>query len=358
MNASAPSELPPTIPVSVITGFLGSGKTTLLSKLLRSPALSDAAVIINEFGEIGLDHQLVAASSDDIVLMSSGCLCCTIRGDLVNTLCSLFARRERGEVPRFRRVVIETTGLADPAPILHTLMDDSLVRSNYSLDGVITAVDALFGAQELDEHIESVKQVAMADRLVLTKTDLVDAPRVASLRSRILKLNPGATVLIADCGRIEPNELLDLGLYDPITKNAQIARWLRAQAYGPPPDGLHDHDHADPRSGNGHNRHDARIQAQCLVYDAPLDWRYFSPNLASLISRHAEKLLRVKGILNVAGEPGPVVVHGVQHQFQRLRLRAWPDDDRSSKLVLITRDLDRAFLAQWLQAHRLSGEQR
>ena len=338
----------PRIPVSVITGFLGSGKTTLLAHLLRDPAMSDAAVIINEFGEIGLDHQLVESSRDDVVVMSSGCLCCTIRTDLVDTLRSLHRRREAGEVSRFRRVLLETTGLADPAPVLHTLMNHPLLARWFALDGVITTVDALHGSGQLDQHPESVKQAAVADRLLLTKVDVAPPGEVARLRQRLLALNPGAAVFEVVQGRVDAGLLFDVGLYDPASKTSTVRDWLRAEAF------------ADVHADHGHhhhdvNRHDDRIRAHCLVYDRPLDWRYFSPNLASLVSRHAEKLLRVKGILHVAGEPLPVVVHGVQHQFQRMRLQAWPDGDRRSRLVVIARDLDRALLQDWLRDDRLAG---
>jgi G3E family GTPase len=344
------------IPVSMITGFLGSGKTTLLSRLLRKPEMGETAVIINEFGEIGLDHYLVESANDDIVMLSSGCLCCTVRNDLVDTLRSLYDRREKSEVTPFRRVLVETTGLADPAPILHMLMEDPFVRRHFRLDGVITTIDALYGMGQLDDHPESVKQAAVADRLILTKVDLASSAAMADLRARLQRLNPGASITAADHGEIEPGQLFGVGLYDPATKGADVARWLNAESYGGTMHSDHGHAHEHGR-GHAHdvNRHDARIRAHCLVFDEPIDWRYFSPNLASLVSRHADKLLRVKGVLNVAGEPAPIVVHGVQHQFVRLRLEAWPTDDRRSKLVLIVRDLDRDFLVGWLQAHALSG---
>jgi G3E family GTPase len=338
------------IPVSVITGFLGSGKTTLLAHLLQHPAMGDAAVIINEFGEIGLDHHLVESSRDDVMVMSSGCLCCTIRTDLVDTLRTLHGKRERGEVGAFRRVLVETTGLADPAPILHTLMNDPLVSRQYALDGVVTTVDALHGLKQLDEHMESLKQAAVADRLLLTKVDVAPAGEVAALRERLQRLNPGAPLIEVAQGRVDPAVLFDAGLYDPATKPAVVSEWLRAEAF----EDEHAHAHGHDPHHHDVNRHDARIRAHCLVFEQPLDWRYFSPNLASLVSRHAEKLLRVKGILNVRGETQPVVVHGVQHQFQRMRLQAWPGDDRRSKLVLITRDLDRALIEDWLRDDRLA----
>ncbi len=358
MSAPPAADAQAPIPVSVITGFLGSGKTTVLRHLLGQPGMSDAAVIINEFGEIGLDHQLVESSDDHIVLMSSGCLCCTIRNDLVDTLRDLYQRRQRGEVPRFRRVLVETTGLADPAPILHTLMEEPALSSVYRLDGVVTTVDAVFGVGQLDEHVESVKQAAVADRLIVTKTDLAGEAGLRRLVERLQRLNPAAPITIAVDGRVSPDLLFGAALGDPQAKAAAVRAWLNVEAYAGSaghrdPDGRHGrHEHA----GGDLARHDDRIRAYCLVFDEPLDWRYFSPNLASLVSRHAEKLLRVKGILNVAGEPLPVVVHGVQHQFQRMRLAAWPDADRRSKLVLITRDLSRELVAGWLRTDALSGD--
>ncbi len=333
------------IPASVITGFLGSGKTTLLSHILHRPEMRDAAVIINEFGEIGLDHHLVESSDDNIVLLSSGCLCCTVRSDLVETLQDLFERRERGEVNRFNRVLIETTGLADPAPILHTLMDDAFVRRHFRLDGVLTTVDVLHALGQFGEHPESVKQVAVADRLILTKRDLVADSTISNLRKHLGAINPGAPITVADHGEIDPGQLFNVGIYDPASKGAEVTSWINAEAYG------HEEHHHGDRDAH---RHNDNIQAHCLIYDQPLNWRYFSPNLTSLVSRHAEKLLRVKGILNVDSEPAPVVIHGVQHQFARMRLKSWPSDDRRSKLVLIARGLDHEFLADWLSGDKLS----
>lgn len=339
------------IPVSIITGFLGSGKTTLIDKLLQQPGMSDSAVIINEFGEIGLDHQLVQAAEGDVVVMASGCLCCTIRSSLTETMRDLYERRERGEINRFQRVLIETTGLADPAPILHTIMEDSFVRGYFELSCVVTTVDALHGCGQLDEHVESIKQAAVADRLLLTKTDIADAQSIDLLRSRLSRLNPGAPIIPTQNGEVDSRLLFEGGLYNLESKTSDVNSWLHAEAFE---QAAHDHS-AHSHNPEEVNRHDRRIEAHCLIFDEPLDWRYFSPNLASLVSRHAEKLLRVKGILNIEGESAPVVVHGVQHQFHRRRLAQWPDEDRRSKLVLITKDLEHEFVRQWLQAHSLSG---
>ncbi|GAB2174487.1 CobW family GTP-binding protein [Dongia sp. agr-C8] len=336
------------IPVSVITGFLGSGKTTLLKHLLPQPAMADTAVVINEFGEVGLDHLLVENSSDDTVVLSSGCLCCTIRGDLVDTLRSLFLRRRKGAIPQFKRVVIETTGLADPAPVLHTLMQDPLVSECYRLDGVITTVDAVNGMDQLDKQMESVKQAAVADRLLLTKSDLAQGAKVAALQERLRKLNPAAPIRPIQDGRIDAAELLNAGLYNPETKSLDVRRWLKAEAYSGDHHGAdhhgHDHDHGHGHGQDPHdvNRHDSRIAAFALDWDQPLDWSVFVEWIEMLITGHGENLLRLKGILNVAGEDSPIAIHGVQHLFHPpIALPAWPDSDRHSRIVFITRDIAR-----------------
>lgn len=348
------SEAPSTerIPVSVITGFLGSGKTTLLKHLLPQPAMADTAVVINEFGEVGLDHLLVENSSDDTVVLSSGCLCCTIRGDLVDTLRSLFLRRRKGSIPQFKRVVIETTGLADPAPVLHTLMQDPLVSECYRLDGVITTVDAVNGMDQLDKQMESVKQAAVADRLLLTKSDLVEASKVDALQARLRKLNPAAPIRPIRDGQIDAGELLNAGLYNPDTKSLDVRRWLKAEAYSEPHhdhgdghhhghDHHHDHGHHD-QNPHDVNRHDSRISSFALDWDQPLDWSVFVEWIDMLITGHGENLLRLKGILNVAGEESPIAIHGVQHLFHPpIALPAWPDADRHSRIVFITRDIAR-----------------
>jgi len=366
--SDTPSAGPAPIPVSVITGFLGSGKTTLLGKLLRHPGMADTAVIINEFGEIGLDHQLLEAADGEPVVMSSGCLCCTVRSDLVDTLRGLWLKRVRGTIPQFKRVVIETTGLADPAPILHTLMEDPVVQAYYSLDGVITTVDALNGEWQLDAQMESVKQAAVADRIVLTKADITPPETVAGLEHRLRHLNPAAPILPATQGEIEPARLFDTGLYNPATKTVDVQGWLRAEAYAEgghdhPHDHEHGHDHDHGHDhghehGPGHahldvNRHDARIRAHCITVEEPLDWESFSLWMGSLATHHGDKLLRVKAILNVQGEEGPVAIHGVQHMFHPpARLPAWPDADRRSRLVFITKDLSRDFLETSLAEYR------
>ncbi|MGF1631729.1 MAG: CobW family GTP-binding protein [Kiloniellaceae bacterium] len=341
-NLAIPDE---PLAVSVLTGFLGSGKTTLLRHLLAHPAMEETAVIVNEFGEIGLDHLLVERATEDTVLLNSGCLCCTVRGDLVAGMRDLFKRRVKGEVPPFRRLVIETTGLADPAPILQTLMTDPLLSQRFRLDGVIATVDAAIGAATLDRQIESVKQAAVADRILLTKSDLTDAESRTALEARLRALNPAAPIYPVVQGEIEPALLFNAGLYDPTTKTADVQAWLKAEAY----------DHDGHEHGHHHhhdvNRHDESIRAFCLTYDKPLDWDRFNSWVEMLITLHGGGILRIKGILNVAGVEQPIAIHGVQHVFHPpVRLEAWPDGDRRSRIVFIVRDLKPEMFEHTLKA--------
>ena len=344
------------IPVTVLTGFLGSGKTTLLNKLLRRPELADTAVIINEFGEIGLDHLLVEKSDDEgMVTLNSGCLCCTVRGDLVRTMSELFLKRAKGEVTPFKRMVVETTGLADPAPILHTLMTDPLLASRYRLDGVVTTVDGVNGESTLDNHEEAIKQAAVADRLLLTKSDIADAPKFKALQARLHQLNPGAPTHSITGGEIDPNQILNAGLYNPESKTADVKKWLQAEAY----EGSHDHGHGHHHHGHDHghdhdhgdkhgeqdphdvNRHDDRIRSFCMTFDEPMSWSTVAAAFDALVTYRGPDLLRMKGILNVKDTDKPVVIHGVQHVFHPpATLEAWPEgDDRKSRVVFITRDI-------------------
>jgi G3E family GTPase len=349
------SETEQTIPITVITGFLGSGKTTLLSKLLRHPGMDKAAVIINEFGEVGLDHELVEKSEEEPILMESGCLCCTLRTDLVETLHDLFGRRARGETIEFDRVVIETTGLADPAPIVHTLIADPLVGRCFHLDSVVATVDGANGGGTLDVHEESVRQAAVADRLLITKTDIADASSISKLDERLDQINPGADRFKVINGEIEPGRLFGAGLYDPMTKTADVQRWLNEEAYSDENEAEHghhhDHDHHD------HDHHDG-IHAFCIYKEEPLPWESWVGFLQSLIDARGADMLRIKGILNVDGLDQPVAVHGVQHVFHPPAiLEKWPSEDRRSRLVFIAKDVPeqviKTMLGSWGQKEKV-----
>jgi len=336
-------------PVTLLTGFLGSGKTTLLNHVLNTPGVPETAVLINEFGEVSIDHLLVRRASDDIVVMKNGCVCCSVAGDMVKALRDLYFKRSKGEVPNFTRVIIETTGLADPAPIMHTLIEMPVIAARYVLSGVVTTIDATHGNQQLDEHPESVKQAAVADRLIITKTDLVDADTLARLRQRLSVLNPGAVVIEAINGQLDFAQLFDTGLYQPGNKVPDVARWLNAEAYRPRAT------ETTNQLGRGaaaarviapvKTRHDERISSICVRYNEPLDWDRLIDVLEMMQSMRGDHLLRIKGIVNVEGESRPRALHGVQHTlYPAASLPEWPDADHSTRLVFIVRDLDTGFI--------------
>jgi len=320
------------IPVSVITGFLGSGKTTLLNRLVRHPGMGKTAVIVNEFGEIGLDHELIEKSDENTILLGNGCLCCTVRGDLVNTLGDLSVRRLKKEVPPFEHVVIETTGLADPAPILHTLMSVPVV-GRYRLDTVVTTVDAVVGDDTLVAHAEAVKQAAIADHLVITKTDLIDEGQADKLIKSLRHLNPAAPATPVISGDIDPEDLFGSLRFDPEAKTDDVRKWLKAEKYDEEHD-LHSQDV---------NRHGKNIEAFCLTFDEPFDWQTIALWLDSLAANHGAKLLRVKGMIDVEGTEEPVIIHAVQHLFHPpMKIQAWPEGSRQSRIIFITNDLPRS----------------
>ncbi len=351
---------PSAVPVSILTGFLGAGKTTLLNRLLKDPDLTDTAVIINEFGDVSIDHLLVEASSDGVIELADGCLCCTVRGELVDTLADLMDRMQTGKIRPLKRVVIETTGLADPAPVLQSVMGNPIIAQNYRLDGVVTVVDAVNGLATLGNHEEAVKQVAVADRLVISKSTLAAPEELESLKTRLRQLNPRAEMVDGDLPETGKAELFHCGLYDPATKIADVGRWLQDEASsGHHHDHHHDHDHAHCGHEHGHhhhhdaNRHDADIRSFSIVHDRPIDRHALDMFIDLLRSAHGEKLLRMKAVVSMSDNPDrPLILHGVQSVFHApQRLAAWPDPaDRRTRMVLITKGLPESFVRDLFDA--------
>jgi G3E family GTPase len=331
------------IPISVITGFLGSGKTTLLKRLLRHPGMNNAAVIVNEFGEEAIDHELLETSSERMALLDNGCLCCTVRTDLQETLRDILTKRLHGQVIQFDRVFVETTGLADPAPVVQTLASDSLLADKFRLDCVVTLVDAVNALGQLDTLSEPIKQAAIADRLLITKTDIAEPAQVAELHARLAEINPQALILNVINGEIDPALLIDVGLTDRRASGDKLKRWIGPLAA---PDATGGITGLGAKSG-----HTAGITSFCLWFERPFSWSSFETAMHVLTSLRGPDLLRVKGLVNVEGESGPVVVQGVQHIFHPpARLQSWSDDDRRSRLVFITRGIDREMVANLFRA--------
>jgi len=318
------------IPVTVITGFLGSGKTTLLSSILKKKEMQKTTVIINEFGEIGLDHALIEHTDENIIELQSGCICCTIQGDLNKTLIDLFDKMMNEKVSSFNRILIETTGLANPVPIIHTLMSSIELIRIYSLDGVITVVDSVNGEKTLDLHEESLKQLALAEKIILSKTDIVDKDEIKSLVDRIKEINPVSQIIFSKFGNIPLEEIFGLGAYDPYKKSADVKNWLAAEKYK---DKKHHHHHDI-------NRHNENIRAFSMMSENPVNMIAFSFFRDMITAALGANLLRMKGIVNIAGEERPAVIHGVQHIFHPVQwLEKWPDNDRRTKLVFITQNI-------------------
>ena len=365
-NAPSGAAVRPTpIPLTIVTGFLGSGKTTLLNGLLKDASLDNAVVIINEFGEIGLDHQLIETVEDGLVLLSSGCLCCTVRGDLIAVLEGLLRKRDNKRIKPFDRVIIETTGLADPAPVLHTVMGHRYLAMRYQLDGVVTLVDAVNAEATFESHPEAVKQVVVADRLLISKADLVTDAALAALRAMLARMNPAARILTLGIGEAPSAHLLDCGLYNPETKLPDVRRWLNEEALadvavhvhanGSTHHHDHDHAHGDHRPGQSShdvNRHGRGIEAFAFRTETPISQAGFDIFCELLRTAHGPQLLRVKGLVKLTDDVSrPLVLHGAQHVFHPpFRLAQWPDADHATRLVFIVQGLDRSFIERMWQA--------
>jgi G3E family GTPase len=338
-----PQAMPHT-PVTILTGFLGSGKTTLLNRALRDPAFAQTAVVINEFGEVPLDQALAAQSDDTIMVLENGCLCCTVFGDLVQTLNRLYYAREANEIPRFDHVVIETSGLADPAPVIQAFLSDPTLAGLYRIGSVVATVDAVNGPGTLDQHAESVRQVALADRILITKLDLADdaTTREAELTARLRRLNPAAAIERIDAPGFTLASLRAPG-FDPANPAADPRAWLNVEAYAHD-HAHHDHDHHDHDHDHFTHLHDRDIASFAFIREQPIPREALRLLLEALQQNLGPTLLRVKGLINVAEEPGrPAVIQGAQHLLHNLSfLERWPDDDRRSRIVFITQGFDRA----------------
>ncbi len=322
-----------TVPVTIITGFLGSGKTTVLNHLLRQPSLADTVVIVNEFGAVGLDHLLIEQAIEDAVLLKNGCICCTVRGDIADTLDVLWQRRDAGELPPFRRIAIETTGLADPAPVAHALLAEPDARYACRLDGIVTTVDALHGPMQLERQPEARRQVAMADRILLTKTDLASADQIAAVEARVAALNAGAPIRHIVAGAVDAADVFDLGPDDGAS-DARLEQWLRPFDTNP----HHGHHHLPFRHGD-------TIGSVVLRYNAPIAWSALRVWLELVLSLRGDSVLRLKGLVWLQGETRPIVLQGVHHVLHPpVHLERETEPPGGTRIVLITRGLSAAGL--------------
>lgn len=331
------------IPVTLLTGFLGSGKTTLLNHLLNDPAMKDTAVIINELGDAGLD-QIFANSNlaqniesehiaDNTVLLSSGCLCCSLKNELADTMRDLFFKRALQAIPEFKRLVIETTGMADPGPILANLMNEPVIESVYRLDAVVVTVDSLYGLQQLEQNKEALKQAAVADVLLITKTDLADAASIEALQQKLSSINSTATQRCIEHGKIDASSIIDVGLFDASTKKAQPLRWLRAPE----------------KSQLFAKAHDDDIQSFTVTLPTPIHWRDLKPVILKLCQQHGEQLLRLKGIIHAADQSAPLAIHAVHFTpYPPTLLEGWTEENPQSRLVLIGKNLNEAEVRKLL----------
>jgi G3E family GTPase len=331
------------IPITLLTGFLGSGKTTLLNKLVNHADMKDTAVVINELGEAGLDHILARTVegeqiADNTVLLSSGCLCCTLRDELADTLRDLFFKRALSAIPQFKRLVIETTGMADPGPILANLMNQPVIGSTYRLDAVVVTIDSVYGLKQLEEHAEARKQAAVADVLLMTKIDLATPEQIRALAEKLAAINPGATQHMVPHGHIDPQAIINVGLFDAERKKPQPQRWLREVKGSPTGSPAHA---KAPQGTLPQRMHDDEISSFTVTLPTPLDWDRLEPVLKQLCAMQGEKLLRLKGIIHAADQPAPFAVHAVQHTlYPPTLLTGWDEADRVSRIVIIGKGLD------------------
>ncbi|HPX87836.1 MAG TPA: GTP-binding protein [Methylophilaceae bacterium] len=331
------------IPVTLLTGFLGSGKTTLLNKLLANPAMKDSAVIINELGSTGLDHILATQVeseqiADNTVLLQSGCVCCTLKNELADTMRDLFFKRALQAIPQFNRLVIETTGMADPGPILGNLMNEPVIESVFRLDAVVVTIDSVYGLKQLQEHVEARKQAAVADVLLLTKTDLASTDEINALKEKLIEINPGATQHKIVHGDIDPDFIIDVGLFDPTGKRAEPERWLRAPLKVTRPKGTL------PQA----NQHE-EISSFTVTLPSPLNWRDLKPVILKLCQTHGDKLLRLKGILHAADQTAPLAIHAVHFTpYPPTLLEGWHEETPENRIVIIGKGLDEEAIRKLL----------
>ncbi len=331
---------PKNIGISVLTGFLGSGKTTILTSLIKQKQMANAAIIINEFGEVGLDHDLIETTDENVIELQNGCICCTIQGDLKTTLLNLLKKMEKGDISPFNHVIIETTGLADPVPIIHTLMTSLDLQRIYSIDGVITVVDSINGEPTYNSHEEAVKQTAFADIIILSKTDIADKGTVDALTKKIKSINPSVTIIKSDKNSLPASELLGLNDYNPQNKDWNVREWLDIEK-NKSSNHLHNHHNHE----HDVNRHGDNIETFAMVTSQPVSMTSVNFFLELLMSQMGENILRIKGILNIKGQSCPAVIHGVQHIFHPLEwLDKWPSDDKQSRLVFITKNIKKDMI--------------
>lgn len=354
-------------PITLLTGFLGSGKSSLLSQILQDPAFANTAVIVNEFGEVGLDDFLVTHAEEQVMEMTTGCLCCTIRGDISDTLLDLWAKREAGELPAFDRVIVETTGLADPAPVIQTIMTEPRVFTRFTLNGIVTTIDATNAESTLNLQEECIKQAAVADRIVITKTDLAKSETAfSSLLQRLERLNPTAEIFDKHASDFSLDKLFDTTLFDESTKSLDVQKWLSLEKAT----AAHDHHHHGHDHGHEHhhhhdtNKHGDTIETFSIIIDEPVNAQSFILAIQLLVSGHGKDLLRIKGIINLKERTEqPYIIHGVQHIFHEpIELNQWPSEDRRTKIVFITRSIPRQTVEQYFDAwlkvdehHQLGG---